>query len=158
VNRKGEFNMKEILMKDSKVMQTKLVLPLDTNNLGTMFGGRVLAFIDEMAAIVSMKHSASTTVTASIDSVDFLSPVKVGDILSIEGLIAYTGRSSMEVYVRVIKEDWKTKERVTTTTSFVTMVAINEEGKTIEVPKIVPQSEEEKEIYESALKRKQQRI
>jgi acyl-CoA hydrolase len=145
-------------MSESKVVQTRLVLPPDTNHLGSIFGGKVLAYIDEIAAISAMKHSRSTVVTASIDSVDFLSPVKAGDILTLESFVTGTGKTSMEVYVRVHRENWKTEEKTLTTTSFVTMVAVDEEGHAHPVPKVVPETEEEKALYASSQERRERRM
>lgn len=84
----------------SRTYQTKLVLPPDTNHLGTIFGGTVLSYIDEIAAISAMKHSRRVVVTASIDTVNFYSSAKVGDILTLEASVISTGTSSMEVHVR----------------------------------------------------------
>ncbi len=144
-------------MQQSKVVQTRLVLPPDTNHMGSIFGGKVLAYIDEVAAISAMKHSRSIVVTASIDSVNFLSPVTVGDVLTLEAFVTSTGRTSMEVYVRVKRESWKTGEQTLTTTSFLTMVAVDNEGKPLEVPSVYPETDEEKELYQSAMERRQKR-
>jgi acyl-CoA hydrolase len=149
---------KEKAMSESRVVQTRLVLPPDTNHLGSIFGGKVLAYIDEIAAISAMKHSRSTVVTASIDSVNFLSPVKAGDILTLESFVTGTGNTSMEVYVRVHRENLKTSEQTLTTTSFLTMVAVDEDGNPKPVPKVVPQSEEEKSLYTSSKERREKRM
>jgi acyl-CoA hydrolase len=148
----------EKAMSESRVVQTRLVLPPDTNHLGSIFGGKVLAYIDEIAAISAMKHSRSTVVTASIDSVNFLSPVKAGDILTLESFVTGTGNTSMEVYVRVHRENFKTGEQTLTTTSFLTMVAVDEEGNSKPVPKVVPQTEEEKWLYTSSKERREKRM
>ncbi|HLR01194.1 MAG TPA: hotdog domain-containing protein, partial [Virgibacillus sp.] len=81
--------MENIAIQDTKTTQTRLVLPPDTNHLNTIFGGKVLAYIDEIAALTAMKHAKSTVVTASIDSVDFLSSAKVGDSLTLEAFVTY---------------------------------------------------------------------
>ncbi|MFC3884722.1 acyl-CoA thioesterase [Bacillus songklensis] len=148
----------EKAMNESRVVQTRLVLPPDTNHLGSIFGGKVLAYIDEIAAISAMKHSRSTVVTASIDSVNFLSSVKAGDILTLESFVTGTGNTSMEVYVRVHRENLKTGEQTLTTTSFVTMVAVDDEGNSKPVPKVVPQTEEEKWLYTSSKERREKRM
>ncbi len=142
----------------SRTVQTKLVLPADTNHLETIFGGTVLSHIDEIAAIAAMKHSSRVVVTASIDRVNFVSSAKVGDILYLEGVVVSTGRTSMEVYVKVECEHIQTRERRITTTSFLTMVAIDEKGVPIPVPEVIPVTEEEKELYDLAQERKKQRI
>ncbi|MBM7704817.1 acyl-CoA thioesterase [Metabacillus iocasae] len=147
----------KIPMQQSKVVQTRLVLPPDTNHMGSIFGGKVLAYIDEVAAISAMKHCRSIVVTASIDSVNFLSPVTVGDVLISEAFVTSTGRTSMEVYVRVKRESWKNGEQTLTTTSFLTMVAVDDQGYPIQVPTVYPETNEEKQLYQSAMERRQKR-
>jgi acyl-CoA hydrolase len=141
----------------SRTIQTKLVLPPDTNHMQTIFGGKVLAYIDEIAALAAMKHSSSVVVTASIDSVDFLSSATVGDALSLEAIVTSTGRTSMEVYVKVYSTNLLTGIQTLTTESFLTMVAVDENGKPKPVPKVIPESEEETRLFNTALKRKEHR-
>ncbi|MEG9295489.1 acyl-CoA thioesterase [Mangrovibacillus sp. Mu-81] len=141
----------------SRTIQTKLVLPPDTNHMQTIFGGKVLAYIDEIAALAAMKHSSSVVVTASIDSVDFLSSATVGDALGLEAIVTSTGRTSMEVYVKVYSTNLLTGIQTLTTESFLTMVAVDENGKPKPVPKVIPESEEETRLFNTALKRKEHR-
>jgi len=150
--------VKSVPINKSKTLQTRLVLPPDTNHLDTIFGGKVLAYIDEIAALTAMKHANSAVVTASIDSVDFLSSAKVGDSLTLEAFVTYTGTSSMEVYVKVMAHDLIKNEEKLTTESFLTMVAVNEEGMPIPVPKVYPETEEETKLYTTAPDRKRNRI
>ncbi len=131
-----------------RTVQAHLILPPDTNHQGTIFGGKVLAYIDEVAAITSMKHAGSNTVTVSIDSVDFLSPARVGDILELEGTVVYTGRTSITVFVRVTSFQVETGQSTLTTESFVTMVAVDENGKPRVVPQLVIETEEQRLLYE----------
>lgn len=149
--------MEKIAIENTKTTQTRLVLPPDTNHLDTIFGGKVLAYIDEIAALTAMKHAKSAVVTASIDSVDFLSSAKVGDSLTLEAFVTYTGTSSMEVYVKVTAHDLIQNDERLTTESFLTMVAVNEQGKPVPVPKVYPVSENEKKIYNTAPSRKENR-
>ena len=144
-------------MSQSRTIQTRLVLPPDTNHHQSIFGGRVLAYIDEVAAITSMKHAKGEVVTASIDSVDFVSPAYAGDVLELEGIVTSTGRTSMEVYVRVVSRNLKTGEERLTTESFVTMVAIDDEGKPTEVPGVYPETETEKRLFDTGPKRREHR-
>jgi acyl-CoA hydrolase len=150
--------MEKLSSNDSRTIQTKLVLPPDTNHMGTIFGGTILAYIDEIAAISAMKHSKMVVVTASIDTVNFLSSAKVGDILTLEAFVISTGRTSMEVYVKVECENLKTRSRTLTTTSILTMVAIDDDGAPSEVPGVIPQTEEEKKLFEDAKKRRERRL
>lgn len=142
----------------SRTIQTKLVLPPDTNHMGTIFGGTVLAYIDEIAAITAMKHSKNIVVTASIDTVNFLSSARVGDILILEGVVISTGRTSMEVYVKVKCQHLETGERTITTTAILTMVAVNSEGFPTKVSSVIPETEEEKSLFHSAQVRKERRL
>ncbi|WP_413364014.1 acyl-CoA thioesterase [Lysinibacillus sp. 3P01SB] len=139
----------------SKTIQSHLILPPDTNHHGTIFGGKVLAYIDEVAAITSMKHAGRNTVTVSIDSVDFLSPARVGDVLELESIVVYTGRTSITVFVRVTSFQVKTGERTLTTQSFVTMVAVDENGKPSPVPQVVLETDEEKDLHEQVKLRRE---
>lgn len=144
-------------MSQSRSIRTHLVLPGDTNHHRSIFGGKVLAYIDEIAAISAMKHAKSEVVTASFDSVDFVSPAYEGDILELESIVTSTGRSSMEVYVRVSSRKIKSGEIKLTTESFVTMVAIGDDGKAVSIPTIYPETEEEKQLYAAGLERQKLR-
>ncbi|GIN20149.1 MAG TPA: acyl-CoA thioesterase [Bacillus bacterium] len=130
----------------SRTIQTKLVLPPDTNHLGTIFGGTILAYIDEIAAIAAMKHSKKVVVTAAIDTVNFVSSAKSGDILTLEAFVLSTGNTSMKVYVKVECHQLDTDEKKLTTTSTLTMVALDDNGKPTPVPKVKLESDWEKEL------------
>jgi len=145
-------------MSQSRTIQSHLVLPPDTNHHLSIFGGKVLAYIDEVAAIASMKHAKGEIVTAAFDSVDFKSPANVGDILELEAVVTSTGKTSMEVYVRVKTINFRTGEEKITTESFVTNVAIDSQGKPVPVAKVYPETDEEKELFERGLLRRQQRM
>lgn len=142
----------------SRTVQSRLVLPPDTNHLGTIFGGRVLAYIDEIAAITAMKHSKGAVVTASIDTVNFLSSARVGNVLVLEGVVISTGRTSMEVYVKAECQNIETATTTLTTTAILTMVAVDENGKPTPVPGVSPESEAEKRLFKSAQIRKERRM
>ncbi|WLV25031.1 acyl-CoA thioesterase [Aciduricibacillus chroicocephali] len=143
---------------ESRTVQSRLVLPANTNHIGTIFGGNVLAYIDEIGAIAAMKHSESTVVTASIDSVNFVSSAKTGDVLNLEAIVTYTGTTSMEVYVRVSAHNLLENREQLTTESFLTMVAVDEEGHPKPVPKVYPETPEEIRLHETAPARKKHRI
>ncbi|WP_163101995.1 acyl-CoA thioesterase [Peribacillus alkalitolerans] len=142
----------------SRTIQTRLILPPDTNHMGTIFGGTVLAYIDEIAAICAMKHSRTVVVTASIDSVNFLSSAKVGDIMTLEASVVSTGRTSMEVFVKVQSEDLHSDIKKITTTSLLTMVAKDSDGKPTPVPGVIPETEEENELFATANERRTIRL
>ncbi len=149
--------MIQIPVSQSRTIKTKLIFPPDTNHLGTIFGGKVLSYIDEVAAIAAMRHSGKHVVTASIDSTDFLAPVKEGDAIVVEGFVTWSGRSSMVVFVRVTAENLLLKQKRVTATSFLTMVAVDHRGKPTQVPPVLPETEEEKRLYRLAAER-QERI
>jgi acyl-CoA hydrolase len=149
--------MKFKTTQESRTIQASLVQPSDTNYHGTIFGGTMMAYIDEVAAIAAMRHARRPVVTASIDSIDFLAPVKMGHSICLEAFVSSTGRTSMEIFVKVVSENLQTGERVLTATSFLTFVALDEEGKPTDVPAVVPETEEEQYLMASAEERKKMR-
>ncbi len=149
--------MKPKATRESRTVQASIVQPSDTNFHGTIFGGTMMAYIDEVAAIAAMRHSRRPVVTASIDSIDFLSPAKMGHSVCLEAFVSSTGKTSMEVFVKVVSENLITGERTLTATSFLTFVALDENGKPTPVPPVVPETEEEKYLCETAEDRKAMR-
>ena len=139
--------------RDSLVVKTSIVLPPDTNNIGTMFGGKLMAYIDDVAAISAMRHSRSYVVTASTDSVDFIHPIHEGHAVCLESFVTYTGRTSMEVIVKVVEEDLVTGASHLCAISFLTFVAIDKNGKPIPVARLSSTNRYGKELYESAKER-----
>ncbi len=143
---------------DSKTRMTEIVLPEDTNYRGSIFGGRVLALVDKCAAVVAIRHARSDVLTVSLDSVTFRNPVRVGQILILRGWINAAFRTSMEIEVEVLAEQPTTGETCSTTRAFVTMVAIDEEGRPREVPKLAASGEEESRREREAKARRSRRI
>ncbi|ALC90546.1 hypothetical protein AM500_12675 [Bacillus sp. FJAT-18017] len=141
----------------SKVIKTSRVLPPDTNNHGTLFGGKLMSMIDDCASISASRHGRCDIVTASTDSVDFLTPIQKDDSVCLESFVSWVGTSSMEVFVKIIAEDLKTGERRLAATSFLTFVALSKDGKTVSVPKVVPQTPEEIMLFESGAERAENR-
>lgn len=144
-------------VKASQVIRTEIVHPGDTNPLGTIFGGTVVAWIDMAAAMCAMRHARTNAVTASIDAVSFLSPVRVGEFVIIKASVNYTGKTSMEIGVRVESENPKTGDRKHTASAYLTFVAIDERGKPIAVAPVVPETEVEKKRFKMAEKRRSAR-
>ncbi|MCM3760689.1 acyl-CoA thioesterase [Alkalihalobacillus oceani] len=149
--------MKEKKAAESRTVLTDIVLPPDTNYHGTIFGGNVMAYIDKVASIAAMRHARSMVVTASSDSLDFISPIQTGEAICLEGYVSYTSQTSMEVYVKVEAENLLTGERRLTATSYLTFVALDENRKPTPVPPVVPETEEEKYQYAGAQERHEQR-
>ena len=145
-------------MAESRVEMTEIVLPEDTNSRGSIFGGRVLALVDKCAAVVAMRHARSEVVTASLDSVDFKSGVRVGNILVLTGRLNAVFTSSMEVEIEVHAEDPLTGARHLTTRAFVTMVAMGPHGRTAPVPRLTLATDDERKRAAAAADRRRDRI
>ncbi|MCC2250779.1 acyl-CoA thioesterase [Virgibacillus sp. AGTR] len=142
----------------SLAVKTSHVLPPDTNSYGTLFGGKLMAHIDDVAAIAASRHARKPVVTASTDSVDFLAPVKEGHSICIEAFVTWTHKTSMEVFVKAVTEDLRTGERRVCATAFLTFVAVDEDGKPSPVPEVIPETDHEKKLHELAAVRAKQRI
>ncbi|MGM0882742.1 MAG: acyl-CoA thioesterase [Bacillota bacterium] len=149
----------------SKTLMTQLIFPLDTNHHDTMFGGKLMEYMDKVAAIAAMRHARMQVVTASTDNLDFLAPIRVGEVIEVEAFVTWTNRSSMEIYVSVQSENLYSGDRKTTVTAFFTFVALDQYGKPAPVPAVMPETEEEKQLHATApdrhklrKKRKQDRI
>jgi acyl-CoA hydrolase len=136
----------------------QLVLPQHTNSLGTVFGGTIMSWIDICAAMSAQRHARSVVVTASMDQLDFLAPIKNGQLVNLRSAVNYVGRTSMEVGVRVEAEDTLTGERVHAASAYVTFVAIDAAGKPVEVPRLTLETADEKLRWDEAKARRQQRL
>lgn len=148
--------MNEVVAKhprESHATKVSMVLPPDTNHHGTMFGGKLMAYIDDVATISATRHSRHPVVTASTDSVDFLHPVRLGDSVCVESFVTWAGKTSMEVFVKVTTENLLTGDRSICTIAFLTFVALDNTGKPTSVPKIKPETPQEILLYESAEQR-----
>ena len=136
----------------------QLVLPNDANTLGNVLGGMVLHWIDLAAAIVAHRHCRMQCVTASIDQVSFEAPIKIGQLALITGRMTYAGRTSMEIRVDVQSEDLETAFRRQTSTAYLTFVAIDESGKPVPVPPLVPETDDERREARAAEERRAARL
>jgi acyl-CoA hydrolase len=143
---------------ESFVSRTELVLPNDTNTLGNLMGGRLLHWMDIITAIAAQRSSNRVVVTASVDFVEFKSPIKLGDIVILEAKVTRAFNSSMEVKVEVWSENLQTNERRKSNSAFYTFVAVDQSGNPIPVNQVVPETEEEKVEYEKALTRRELRL
>jgi acyl-CoA hydrolase len=138
----------------SLAIQTKMVLPNDTNPLNTLFGGRLLEWMDEIASISAHKHSGRVVVTASINNVSFDQPIFAGEIVSLQAKVSRSYNSSMEVFVDVFVEN-SDGSRKKCNEAIYNFVAIDQNRNPIGVPPLIPETNEEKERFDSALRRKQ---
>lgn len=137
----------------SRTYMTDIVFPPDTNNHNTIFGGKVMAYVDKIACIAAMRHCRETVVTVSSDKFDFLAPIKTGEAIILEASVICAYNTSMEVFVKVESENLLTGERKLTSRAYLTILAVDENGKPTSVPKITPETEKEKLQYEEAQKR-----
>ena len=143
---------------ESAVEMVEVVLPNDANTLGNMLGGKVMHLIDIAGAIVAHRHTRSQVVTVAVDNLDFLYPIRVGDMVILRAHITRAFRTSLEAEVKVFREDYLTGERRQTSSAFVTYVALDASGKPQEVPPAIPRGTEEKRRYREALERRRQRL
>ena len=144
--------------RSSLTEMTELVLPQHSNVLGTAFGGTVLAWIDIAGAICAQRHSGRVSVTAAIDEVNFLSPIRVGDVVILSARLNAAFRTSVEVEVAVQVEDRTTAARRRCVDAFMTFVAVDEQGKAVEVPPLLSESGEDERRAAEAQERREKRL
>jgi len=142
----------------SLTMMNELVLPNDTNPLNNLMGGRLLHWMDIAAAISAQKHCNRVVVTASVDNVSFQHPIKLGDVVTINAKVTRAFNTSVEVRLVVWAENIPSGEKVKSNEAYYTFVALDENGKTVPVPSITPETEKEQELFDGALRRRQLRL
>jgi len=142
----------------SKSEMTLRMFPSNANPSGNVFGGYILKQIDLIAGLVAQRHAQTNAVTASIDRVNFLKPVFVGDVLVLHARLNYVHRSSMEIEIIVSAENLTKGTSTLTGTAFVTMVALDKNGKPTQVPELILESEEDKRKFAEGKLRMEQRI
>jgi acyl-CoA hydrolase len=145
-------------VRDSISEYSELALPNDANGLGAVLGGKVMHLVDLAAAMAGMRHARMPVVTASVDSFQFLHPVRIGELLVLRSSVNRVFRTSMEIGVYVTKENLMTGERLHTCSAYLTFVALNKEGKATAVPQVIPETEEEKRRYREAGERREYRL
>lgn len=145
-------------VRDSQSEYSEICLPNDTNMLGNMLGGRVMHLVDLCGAIAAMRHARCPVVTASIDQMTFLHPVRVGELLLLRSQVNRVFRTSMEVGVKVWIENLQTGEVKHTSSAYLTFVAVSSEGTRVSLPPIVPETEEERRRYDQAAERRAYRL
>lgn len=147
--------MKARKASETLAITTKVVLPNDTNTLGNLFGGQLLAWMDVIASVSAHRHCRRVVVTASVNNVSFKSPIYHASIVTLEAKVSRAFNSSMEVFVDVFVEDHVTGQRSKSNEAIYTFVAVDQNGGPIQVPDLLPETEEEKMRFEGALRRKQ---
>jgi acyl-CoA hydrolase len=147
--------MKANKASETLAITTKIVLPNDTNTLGNLFGGQLLAWMDVIASVSAHRHSKRVVVTASVNNVSFQKPINHASIVTLEAKVSRAFNSSMEVFLDVFVEDAVTGHREKCNEAIYTFVAVDQNGNPIQVPALIPETEEEKMRYDGALRRKQ---
>lgn len=142
----------------SHVEMTQMVLPPDTNYHGTVFGGRILQWIDIAGAIAAQRHTRRKVVTASIDDMHFAVPIRLGEVVVLKAAVNYVHRTSMEVGVRVEREIPSTGERELAATAYVTYVALDDAGQPTAIPPVIPETADERRRFADALTRRDFRL
>ena len=145
-------------VRESQHETSEIMMPGHANNLGHVFGGVVLAMMDKTAAVAAIRHARASCVTASIDRVDFREPIHLGDLVVMNASVNYVGRTSMEVGVRVEAEDLQTGRRRHTNSCYLTFVAVDRDGRPIEVPELKPETPDEIRRYQAAVERRRRRL
>ena len=143
---------------ETRTVVQRIMMPMDANPSGNVYGGSILKYIDEVASIVAVRHTRTNVITASIDRMDFLAPMHVGDFLILRAAINYTGRTSMEVGVRVEAEDPHTGHVVHAGSCYLTMVALDAAGRPTAVAPVAPSNPEERAWFENGKRRREQRL
>jgi acyl-CoA hydrolase len=137
---------------------TELVLPNDTNTFGNLMGGRLMYWMDIAAALAAMKHCSAPVVTASVDNISFENPIRLGNVVHIQAKISRAFNTSMEIHINVWGEDAIQQYKYKSNEAYFTFVALDPNGKARTVPPVEPTTEEEKKLFESALRRRQVRL
>ncbi|MCM8540804.1 MAG: acyl-CoA thioesterase [Lentisphaeraceae bacterium] len=146
------------MLTNDETEHTVLVTPEMANFHGNMHGGELLKTLDKVAYICATRYSENYTVTLSVDQVTFKQSIKIGELLTFLAKVNYTGRTSMEIGIKVIAENLQNKIVRHTNTCYFTMVAVDENGKTIPVPEFIPKTEDEIKRHKAALARREQRL
>jgi len=143
---------------ESALTACRLMLPTDSNPAGYVHGGSIVRYVDEIAGVVAFRHCRTNVVTASIDSMSFLAPVHIGNLLIVKALINYVGRTSIEVGARVEAEDLLKGVTTHTGSCYLTFVALDQDGKPTPAPPVIPVTKEEKRRYREAQERRAIRL
>jgi acyl-CoA hydrolase len=137
---------------------SELMMPQHANIMGNVFGGVLVSLVDRAAAVAAIRHARRPCVTVSVDKVNFREPIRVGELVTALARVNFTGRSSMEIGVKVIAENVLTGEQRHTNSCYLTYVALDDHGQPTQVPPVVPETPDEKRRYDRAAKRRATRV
>ena len=143
---------------NSVIIMTELVLPNDTNVFGNLMGGRLMYWMDIASALSAQKHCHAPVVTASVDNISFENPIRLGNVVHIEAKVSRAFTTSMEVHMKVWGEDLKRQHTYKSNEAYYTFVALDPDNKPKAVPQLIPETEEEKKLFDGALRRRQLRL
>ncbi len=143
---------------ESFIIMNELVLPNDTNTFGNLMGGRLMYWMDIAGGIAAGKHCNAPCMTASVDNLSFKNPIRLGNIVHIEAQVSRAFTTSMEIHMKVWGEDSLHQYRYESNEAYFTFVALDPNGKPRKVPELIPETEEEKALYDGALRRRQLRL
>jgi acyl-CoA hydrolase len=142
---------------ESHAERSEIIFPADSNALGNLFGGRLMQFIDLVGAVAAVRHCRAIVVTASMDHLDFVAPVHIGDLLILKSSVNRAFRTSMEVGVRAMVEDAQAGTLRHVSSAYLTYVAVDMQGNRIPVPCVKPETDHQKRRFEDALRRREMR-
>ncbi len=145
-------------VRESQSEYSEFAMPNDANVLGHVLGGKVMHLVDLAGALAALRHARCPVVTASVDHMNFLHPVHIGQLILLRSSVNRVFRTSMEVGVKVWVEDLRTGDRLHTSSAYLTFVAVGDKGKRLGVPPVIPETSEEKRRYEDALTRREYRL
>ena len=145
--------MTEKKVSDSRTEISQLMLPQQANLAGTVYGGTILSIADSVAYVCAARHAGPNCVTVSVDRVDFRKPIRIGELVTLMASVNFAGRSSMEIGIKIFAENLKTGQKLHTNSCYFTMVCLDDQGRPKEVPRLVPETTEEKRRYEEGRKR-----
>lgn len=144
--------------KSSLTIMTEIVLPNDTNVFGNLMGGRLMYWMDIAAALAAQKHCNAPVVTASVDNISFENPIKLGNAVHIEAKVTRSFNTSMEIHLAVWGEDMTQQYKYKSNEAYYTFVALDPNRRPRTVPQLIPETEEEKKLFDGALRRRQLRL
>jgi acyl-CoA hydrolase len=142
---------------ESQSERSEIIFPADANALGNLFGGRLMQYIDLVGAMAASRHARAVTVTASMDHLDFVAPVRVGDLLILKASVNRAFKTSMEVGVKAMVEDVRKNRLRHVSSAYLTYVAMDMAGQKLVVPQVIPETEHQKRRYEDAGRRREMR-